>query len=105
MKHFTKSMAIAVASISLMSAPVFAAHHEEKKMEKKDAVKVEPGKETIELDETQKADQEPTKHMEDVVDEEKEMKKDGEMSDKDADGDDDKTAEADAEKEDKSGSY
>lgn len=87
MKHLTKTLAVAVAGISLMSAPAFAAHHEEEKMEKKDAVKVEPGKESIELDETQKADQEPTKHMEEVVDENKDTNKDEEMTDKEADGD------------------
>ncbi|GJM03548.1 MAG: hypothetical protein DHS20C08_20490 [Rhodomicrobium sp.] len=60
-----------------------AAHHEEGEAkdakkedmsEKPDAVKVEPGKETIELDKTQKADQKPTKHMEEAIDKADEKK-------------------------------
>lgn len=84
MTTFYKTAAITLVALSMSVSTSMAAQPEkleakakdkivteaEDKSETKDAVKVKPGKETIELDETQKADQEPTKHMEEVVTEE-----------------------------------
>lgn len=77
MKTFKHIIAVAVTTTALGIAPAFAAHHENKKDTNVEAgadAKVEgkagvkPGTGMIKLDETQKADQEPTEHMKEVTD-------------------------------------
>lgn len=81
MKSLKQIVAVALTTAALGIAPAFAAHHGDKEntktgaeTEAKAETKVKPGEEKIELEETQKADQEPTEHMKDVTDGDKDKK-------------------------------
>ncbi len=99
MKNFKHIIAVALTTTALSIAPAIAAQNDNETGAKVEAgtemktetktegqVAVKPGKETIKLEETQEADQEPTKHMKEVTDGDKSAAaKDSKMAKTDSD--------------------